>query len=137
MRQTWLWAAAVLLTGLVPAGARAETRYECTFPDMRVNGGWISTVVVVQDRGEAGVVVFDTVIREFDGAPIAAERGDETRARTTYKWVVRTRSRSGQVTPMNYRLTIYRNGLPASIVAEPSGYRNRYTAEGQCRTKAG
>jgi hypothetical protein len=134
MRLTGLWALAALVAA---APALAETRYECTFPEMRVNGGWIPTFVVVQDRGEAGIIVFDTVIREFGGVPIAAERGDETRARTTYKWTVRARSRSGQVTPMSYRLTIYRNGLPASIVAEPAGYRDRFTAEGDCRTKAG
>jgi hypothetical protein len=129
-------AAGSVLLAIVGAGAAAArvTRYECTFAQERAaGGGWIPEIVVVMDDSEAeNPTVFDPVIRHFMGNPIAAQRGEETKARVTFNWRF-TAPNKGQAAVMDYRLTYYKDGKPAKMLAQPGGYDNKYTGQGTCK----
>lgn len=117
----------------MPAAA-AVTRYECNFPENgRLGGGWVPTVVVVQDDDRTGkIMVFDPLIKNFVGVPIEARRGDETVARVTFVWTLETRVKQ-QAAKMTYRLTHYRNGRPATVKVLPGGYDNSFSGDGTCK----
>lgn len=131
-----------LVQGLVLAGllaapaAAAVTTYECTFPQERARGGgWIPEVVAIADDPAKGTVsVYDPIIRHFAGAPIPAERSEETRARIGFRWQLSTRNK-GQAAVMLYRLTYFKDGRPAKMLVQPGGYDNQWSGEGTCRIR--
>lgn len=126
--------AAALLMFAGPAFAQAVD-YTCSFPYERARGaGWIPSIVALRDEPQGGVTVFDPLIRHFAGVPIPARRMDETRVRLSYNWELEVKARNA-VAVMRYRLTIYKDGRPATIRAEPAGFENRFSGTGTCTRK--
>lgn len=128
----------VLIAGLIGFCASAASadliRHECTFPQERARGGgWIPAVVVInEDTAKSTVMVFDPIIQDFIGQPIAAARGEETRARISFSWKYKT-SNKGQTPIRNFRLTYFKDGRPAKMDVQAGGADNKWTGEGACK----
>jgi hypothetical protein len=129
---------AVVLAAALAAGAAEAQRYDCRFASGQARtGGWISQVLVLDHKaGAASALVNDAIINTFVGVPVQAQVVAETRARTTFAWDVQTATRGSagaQRAVMRYRLTLYKDGRPATITAQPRGYDNAFSGEGRCR----
>jgi hypothetical protein len=134
MRTAGLTAAAVFLSLAAPA--MAET-YHC-----KTNGGetdtWIAPeTLVVHEAGAKDATVNDGIIQHFLKAPVTAKVDTDNAKRTTFSWKVDTRTSTGQLTTMVYRLTIMKADLSASYVAVPQRYSNNFTARGKCERVKG
>lgn len=114
------------------AATAKTTQYECTF-DGRDNG-WIPRQLVLTDNEATGkILVNDPIINTYVGTPIEAALNKRTKARVTYSWTIRTKSKSGQYADMRYTFSYFSNGLPAKIAARPGGYDNSFTGDGSCK----
>ncbi len=131
------------MTGIPAAAKQAIDRelvlFECDFPaGKRRDGGWIpEKLFLFREKNGDGVLVYDPIIDYFVGCPIAAAKGDETKARVSYKWSVNAKDPSGQGTTMQYRFTYYRNGTAPKVDAMPGGFDNRFSSDGRCSTAKG
>jgi hypothetical protein len=108
--------------------------FDCTFRTGQArDGNWVSPRVMIFRRADGdGLLVFDGVIQEVEGAPIAAVKTDETQLRVTYGWEIDAQDSAGQPVRMIYRLTHYRDGKPAKVTVTPRGYDNSFSGSGRC-----
>jgi hypothetical protein len=113
----------------------ATTLYECRFSG--VSDGWMPEQLVLADDGDGRVKVSDTIIETYAGGPVEAKVADCTKVRTTYSWSVRVKDVRNNTFKMAYRLSIFSNGQPAQLSAQPLGFDNRYTTSGTCTSRAG
>ncbi len=136
MRASRCWG--LVLAAALAASAAEAQQYVCQFTSGKARtGGWISDVVVLDHKaGAETAVVNDAIINHFIGVPVEARVIADTRARTTFAWAVLTKNRNAfgaQRGVMDYRLTLYKDGRPATISAKPLGYDNSFSGDGQCR----
>ena len=126
-----------IVGALNPAAAKI-TQYECKFPyEVARGGGWIPEILLLTDDDVTGeITVFDPVIKHFIGTPIQGKLDARTKARSTYKWEVRTEVR-GRYARMAYTFSYRSNGQAANISARPGGYDNSFSADGTCKVSKG
>jgi hypothetical protein len=118
---------------LVTPALSAPVLYSCDFSaGIGETGNWIpKKLSLTHDASSGQVRVIDPIIQHFVGGPIEAEKAKETKGRITFAWIVRTKT-GNQTVRMSYRLTVYRDGKPASMSAKPLGYDNSFSGQGTC-----
>ena len=128
--------AALTALALTAAPARAEGIFECSIAQHPDNGNWIAPTMVVSHKGDEATI-FDGIIKQFIGNPIAAKIETDNPVRTTFVWEVTTKGVTNQTARMQYRLTITKADLKASVAARPPRYSNNFTARGTCKPVKG
>jgi hypothetical protein len=137
MRFTTAGVFTALALAIAPSLASAEVVY-CTMalgPD--IQGGYIAPDFEVKlDAGTGEALVIDGIIMAYNKKkPAVAKVSANTDTKLKLSWSVFTVSDSGQRTKMNYRATIFREKKQVQVLAQPVGYSNNFTGNGQCEFK--
>lgn len=123
---------AVALSSLA-APAVALDVYECSFQQNADNYGYLSpTLVLVREPGGDMVTVVDLVIEQERGGPIEAEIVEENDKKFSVVWEIKVVSPENDYLRLNYRLSIQKGSLGATLSAKPAGYSNQFSARGTC-----
>lgn len=137
-----IFAAILAMSTLVPLSAQA-TVYVCEVAATKASdASWIPPQTVVEfDPATNKAKVFDGLIKDIYGKPIAANISVNNNKRYTFTWNVRnvsatsTESKRLLVKNMAYRLTITKGTLQATETMKPIGYGNTFRAKGKCVQK--
>ncbi len=124
--------AVVLTTMAVPAAAREV--FECTFPTIGNNMGFLPDMVVLaREAGSDSVTLADPYIQAMKGGPIDVDIADESAAKLSVSWPLMLQSRTNEYIKMQYRISIQKRSLSASLVGRPQGFSNNFSAQGKCK----
>lgn len=128
---------------LLPATGALANNLTCTFPDQSLEG-WLRGQVFVQMQGEEATV-FDSLVNQEHGGPIAAEVATNSGKRLTLRWdLKRVELRHGYAPRVRYTLTYIKGNGRATFTAlapELQDYRNsdraggNFSARGTCAPK--
>lgn len=130
--------AALVLSLSLAAPALAVDALECTFEMKASNLSWVPEVVAVAPGERSGeAVVMDPVINHFLGEPVIAKVDADNSKRSTYRWEVKAKSGTNQYVRMQYRMTVMKADLSASISATPQGYADNFQSAGRCKPVKG
>jgi hypothetical protein len=123
----------------LPIAAQAAELYECQIEQNASNGGWIPAQVIVNyDAAQGEVIVFDPIIKHFQGAPVQGKVEIENKKRVTFNWRLKgTKDVIGQGAEFVYRLTVIKGNMVASMTAQALNYAGPFTASGKCVLSAG
>lgn len=114
-----------------------QTIYTCSLKVAK-NQSWVpEEVVVIVNKTDGKVLVFDPIIRYFMTNPIPAKVVVNTADRLTLKWTVK---RINKVKPsnapnFNYVAKITKKDKRIAIDGTPMGYDNRFYSDGVCKVK--
>lgn len=134
-RLVFTLSAAFALSALA-APAVARDVYECTFPEVRNNMGYLPTLVVMsRNPGEKTVSLVDAIIQSETGGPIDVKIAEENDRKLSVSWTIMLQSTNNDYVKMAYRLSMQKSGLSASLSGRPQGYSNTFSAQGKCTRK--
>ncbi|MGX9350109.1 hypothetical protein ACS3QZ_02810 [Shimia sp. W99] len=134
---------ATILSGvLLAAGAAGAQEFNCTFPKQGVNS-WIRGQIIVKfDPATQTASVFDSLINQEFGAPIAAKVSTNNDKRLTVRWRLRNvQTRVGFAPSIDYTLSYLKQtgqanaNAIAPLVDEPTRSPfspGQYSAGGTC-----
>jgi hypothetical protein len=126
--------AALLSLSLLAQPALATDVYECSFADVGSNYGFIPLIAIITHDAETdAATVFDPIIKQEKGAPIAATVSANNKAKLSVSWSMMLGSGNGDYVKMAYRLSLQKASLAASVSGKPQGYINDLRAEGSCK----
>ncbi len=132
-----LFSAAVVigLAGACEPLAAETISYQCAIKGAKPND-WIQPLIFIAHDTDSGrIVASDAVVLGFnDGQPVDARLVTENAARITFAWAVDVVLRVSPI-EMGYRATILKPSNEISVLAQPRGYENNYTARGTCEVK--
>jgi hypothetical protein len=130
-------AARALLTAftiIVATPALSRDVYECSFPTVASNMGYLPDLVIVaHDPGSDTVTVVDAYIQDEKGGPIDVPIAEENDAKLSVSWQLMLQSVTNDYVKMYYRVSIQKRSLAASFSGRPQGYSNSFTAQGKCK----
>jgi hypothetical protein len=133
-RQLALTAAFSLVALASPALARDV--YECNFPEVSNNLGYLPTLVVMSPNPDGvTATVVDGIIQAEKGGPIEVDIADENARKLSVSWAIMLQSSGNDYVKVAYRLSIQKSGLAASLTGRAQGYTNVFTAQGKCARK--
>ncbi|SFM11595.1 hypothetical protein [Shimia aestuarii] len=134
--------ATILSGALLTAGAAGAQEFNCTFPKQGVNS-WIRGQIIVKfDPATQTASVFDSLINQEFGAPIAAKVSTNNDKRLTVRWRLRNvQTRLGFAPSIDYTLSYLKQtgqanaNAIAPLVDEPTRSPfspGQYSAGGSC-----
>lgn len=95
---------------------------------------WIPPLVavIVNDKGQ--VTVSDPIILHFYGLPVRGKIAVENEQRITYAWTLEgARDSRRQYAPaIDYRLTVQKGPMTATMTVVPRNYANTLHGQGNC-----
>jgi hypothetical protein len=126
---------ALSLCGL-PAAAREVI--ECRFPPLGNNMGYLPDMVMMarHDSGDTFAVA-DSHIQSVKGGPIDVKVAEENDAKISISWPLMLQSTTNSYVRMQYRISIQKRSLSASLTGRPQGFSNTFTAQGKCKRLEG
>lgn len=131
---------AVLCTSLaLSLPAAAETlRYDCRFATSAAHLNWLpETVQLTHVPGEATAVARDPMQDGPAGGPFEARVETDNAKRSTFTLQVKSKSSTNQPVTVNYRLTVMKADLTATLSAKLLGYTNHHFTTGRCKRREG
>jgi hypothetical protein len=136
LRMSCCFLLAVLASVTTPA--LALDVYECKFPIVANNMGYLPDVVVMaRETGADRVTLVDAYIQSEKGGPIEVKIAAESDAKLSVSWPLMLKSRANEYVKMQYRMSIQKSGLTASLSGRPQGFSNNFTAQGTCKRLKG
>jgi hypothetical protein len=128
----------LLSIGLSAIRAAAQDVLECRFPTIGNNMGYLpDTVVLAYEPGNENVTVADPFIQSVKGGPIDLKIAEESAAKLSISWPLMLQSRTNTYIKMQYRISIQKRSLAASLTGRPQGFSNTFTAQGTCKRLQG
>ena len=129
-------AALALMLFALPAAAREV--FECRFPPVGNNMGYLPEMVMMA-RHDAGdtFAVADSHIQSANGGPIDVKVAEENDVKVSVSWPLMLQSTMNDYVKMQYRISIQKRSLSASLTGRPQGFSNTFTAQGKCRRLEG
>lgn len=129
-----LLAALVIIT--FPTVALPETlpagQYLCTLKDASGRGYIPPDLLLIISRNGA-IEAYDGIIHHYFGKPIAAEIITDNEVRTTVGWTIdNMKDNAGNYATMDFRLTVMKSDLAASMLANPLQFSNPMRGDGAC-----
>lgn len=125
---------AVLALTLLALPANARDVYECRFPPVANNMGYLPDMVVLaRDGSGATFAVADSHIQSVNGGPIDVKIAEENAAKLSLSWPLMLQSTMNDYVKMQYRISIQKRSLKASLTGRPQGFANNFTAQGTCQ----
>ena len=125
---------ALLATITCMGTAASAAVYDCDIDSKKHN--WLPTKLYVSHSSGSGTAtVNDPLINHFNGKPMGARVKHDNDKRITWGWTLKTVSPKGQRANMVYRATYLKSSGKISIVANPNGYSNKFSASGTCTVK--
>jgi hypothetical protein len=130
--------AALLALTLLALPATARELFECRFPPVGNNMGYLPDMVVLarHDSGNTFAVA-DSHIQSVHGSPIDVKVAEENGAKISMSWPLMLQSTTNSYVKMQYRISIQKRSLSASLVGRPQGFANTFTAQGKCKRLEG
>jgi len=129
---------ATLLLAAVSIPASARDVFECRFPTIGNNMGYLpDTVVMARNEGSETVTVADAYIQSVKGGPIDVKIAEENDAKLSVSWPLMLQSRTNTYIKMHYRISIQKRSLSASLSGRPQGFSNNFSAQGKCKRLEG
>lgn len=100
--------------------------------------GYLPDVVMVaRVDGSDKVSLVDPFIQSMKGGPIDLNVAEENKAKLSISWPLMLQSLSNDYINMQYRLSIQKASMAASISGRPQGFSNAFRAEGKCKRMQG
>lgn len=116
----------------------AREAYECKFPPVGNNMGYLpDTVLLAREDGSDTVSLVDPFIQGMKGGPIELKVADENSAKLTVSWPLMLQSQTNDYIKMQYRISIQKSSLAASLSGRPQGFSNNFSAQGKCKRVQG
>ncbi|MCB6176957.1 hypothetical protein LHP98_02280 [Rhodobacter sp. Har01] len=126
------------LAAALPAAAQTGTTYDCRFEVSGAHMGWLpATVILSHTAGETTAQARDPSIEGPEGGPYEVKVETDNAKRTTFTLRRKSKSSTNQPVTVNYRLTVMKADLSATLSAKLLGYTNSYLARGQCERRNG
>lgn len=123
-----------LCVGMLAAGAVQAKTYTCNVtPDF--SRDWISKTLVFNIDDNSGEVrVFDGIIKQYGGKPVAGKLSVETAKRVTITWTTRqVRDGYGHSSArFMFRASYYKDSGKMIISSMPGGWDNMFGGSGRC-----
>lgn len=127
---------ACLATLALATPALARDVYECSFPEVANNLGYLPPTVIMSPSGDGKTAtVVDGFIQGVEGGPIEAKIADESDRKLSVSWSLNLASTSSSRVKVHYRLSVQKGSLDASMTGRPLNYSNVFTAQGKCTRK--
>lgn len=127
-----LWVFVATLSIGTPTVARDV--FECDFPAVGGNMGYVPEVVVLsRETGSDIATLADPIIQAEKGGPIEVEIAEENDKKLSVSWSIMLKSMMNDYVKMQYRISIQKSSLAASVVGRPMGFTNNFTAQGTCK----
>lgn len=105
------------MTVMSGVSASAEA-LNCTFPNQKIDG-WIRGQVFLKPDGAGAYTVYDSLINQKHGGPIAARVSADNDKRLTVKWTLkRIELRHGDAPRVDYTLNYLKRDGSATINAQ-------------------
>lgn len=129
---------ALLALTLLALPAAAREAFECSFPPVGNNMGYLPDTVVLarHDSGDTFAVA-DSHIQSVQGGPIDVKVAEENTAKISISWPLMLQSTTNAYVKMQYRISIQKSSLKASLTGRPQGFANTFTAQGKCKRLEG
>jgi hypothetical protein len=124
-----------VISGLLLASpSLAREVYECNFPTVGNNMGYLPDVVMLaREDGSETISVVDGFIQSLKGGPIEVKVAEENTAKLSVSWPLMLKSRTNEYIKVIYRISIQKSSLAASISGRPAGFTNNFSAQGKCK----
>lgn len=116
----------------------AREVYECNFPTVGNNMGYLPDVVMLaREDGNDTISVVDGYIQSVKGGPIELKVAEENAAKLSVSWPLMLQSRTNDYVKVQYRISIQKSSLAASLSGRPAGFSNNFSAQGKCKRLKG
>jgi hypothetical protein len=131
--------ALVTLALAVFAGqASAKEVLECKFPKVGNNMGYLPDLVIMaREPGSDSVTVADAYIQSVKGGPIDVKVSEENSAKLSVSWPLMLQSQTNDYVKVQYRISIQKKSLSATLSGLPQGFSNNFSAQGKCKRLEG
>ncbi len=108
-------------------------------PSTSIQKGWIAPeIYIAYDEASKEVQVFDGIISKANKEkPVDARIREEKSNSRSIDWALFLTSDSGQRTKMAYQATLLFASNELHVTARPAGYRDFFTAVGNCTPYTG
>jgi hypothetical protein len=119
------------------AGAVNARTILCSTDAGRAQGGWISDKYLFEFDLATGVATaLDGVADYYEGGPVRADLGGSEDKKVTFSWLINAKSKSGQLTKMQYRASWFPSKNKLTVRGIPgAGYAGGFQASGTCEVK--
>jgi hypothetical protein len=127
-----------LALAVVADQASAKEVFECKFPKVGNNLGYLPDLVVMaREPGSDTVTLADAYIQSVKGGPIDVKVAEENAAKLSVSWPLMLQSQTNDYVRMQYRISIQKKSLVASLSGRPQGFSNNFSAQGKCKRLEG
>lgn len=126
----------ICAVGFVLAATPSLARevYECSFPELANNMGYLpTTVLLAREAGSQTIAVVDPIIQSMEGGPIDVPVAEENSSKLSVSWPLMLQSKMNDYVKVQYRISIQKSSLSASLSGRPQGYSNSFRAQGRCK----
>jgi hypothetical protein len=79
----------------------------------------------------------DAYIQSVKGGPIDVKVAEENAAKLSVSWPLMLQSQTNDYVRMQYRISIQKRSLVASLSGRPQGFSNNFSAQGKCKRLEG
>jgi hypothetical protein len=112
----------------------AREVYECKFPKVGNNMGYLPDVVMLaREDGSDTISVVDGFIQAMKGGPIELKVAEENAAKFSVSWPLMLQASNNDYVKVQYRISIQKASLAASLSGRPAGFSNNFSAQGKCK----
>jgi hypothetical protein len=94
-------------------------------------------VTVAVETASGQITVKDGISQRLTGGPVAGKLAMNSADRMAIRWSVRAVDDRSQHARLDYTLTHFKDGRPATLRMKPFGYGNDFVGKGDCKVKAG
>lgn len=116
----------------------AREVYECNFPKVGNNMGYLPDVVMMaREDGSETISVVDGFIQAMKGGPIELKVAEENSAKLSVSWPLMLQSSNKDYVKVLYRISIQKSSLAATLSGRPAGFSNNFSAQGKCKRLKG
>ena len=123
---------------LIASPSLAREVYECKFPTVGNNMGYLPDVVMLaREDGSETISVVDGIIQAMKGGPIELKVAEENAAKLSVSWPLMLQASTKDYVKVLYRISIQKSSLAASISGRPAGFTNNFSAQGKCKRLKG
>lgn len=95
------------------------------------------TVMLAREPGSDMVTLADPHIQSVKGSPIDVKIAEENDAKLSISWPLMLQSQTKDYIKMQYRISIQKRSLSASLSGRPQGFSNNFSAQGTCKRLEG
>ncbi len=123
---------------LLASPTLAREVYECKFPTVGNNMGYLPDVVMLaREDGSETISVVDGFIQNIKGGPIELKVAEESSVKLSVSWPLMLQSTTNDYVKMQYRISIQKASLAATLSGLPQGFTNNFSAQGKCKRLKG